>query len=114
MNESRAITVSFSVPPSQEGPLTAALAALKIDERTFVAAVMEFALRKAEEGVFDGSLAAADALEMNSGFARQLRDRIGRMVQVTEKALAEQQAVLGAFRTRVVTHSASHGGRENG
>ena len=115
MNSNREITVKILIPDTQEGPLAATLESLKLSEEQFVQALVWYGLRKAEEGVFDGSLEAGDALEMNSGFGRQLRDRIGRMVQVLEKALVEQQAVIAAFRQRILKQSnSSRGGKANG
>ncbi|HEY0946683.1 MAG TPA: hypothetical protein VGD81_15495 [Opitutaceae bacterium] len=105
MNPNREIQVKIAIPPEQQGPLDAALAALKIGPEEFAAAAVMFALRRAEEGVFDGSVDAGDALEFHAGFARILRDRIGRMVQVAEKALVDQQAVVATFRSRLLKAS---------
>ncbi len=105
MKPNRQITVTISIPETQEGPLTGALAALKLTEEQFVQAFVGHGLQKAEEGIFDGNLNVADALIMHSGYGRQVRDRIGRLMQVAEKALVEQQALVAAFRAALTKGS---------
>lgn len=107
MKTHREITVTVLIPEPQEGPLAASLAALKLTEEQFVQTLVAYGLLKAEEGVFDGTMNAADALVMNSGYGRQVRDRIGRLMQVAEKALVEQQALIIAARVQMTKKSAS-------